>query len=79
MLPQAKALIGDREVKFSSILPPIDDEKPQLSIEQINSSAEDVCKKTGVTFIENDSSFCLGDSVVNEGFLKDDGYSLNNA
>ena len=43
---QAKAITHDGKVKVSSILLRINDEKTQLSMEQMYSSAKDVCKKT---------------------------------
>ena len=77
LILQAKAITGNGEVRVSSMLQCIVGEKTQLIIEQLNSSVEDVCKKPGITFIENDTSFRLGNSDVNEGFLNDDRYSLN--
>jgi hypothetical protein len=79
LVHQAKAIAPLGEVCVSSVLPRLKDQKTQSRIEEMNSAIEDICNSTNTTFIENDPSFRLGDGEVNEGFLQEDGTSLNKA
>ena len=78
-IQQAKVLVGKGIVQVSSILPRLGDDKTQDRIDEMNSAAEAICKKASVSFIENDPSFRLGNGEVNDGFLDQDGTTLNEA
>ena len=79
LMEQAKAVVGSGKVVVSSILPQLPDTAMQSRIEQMNSAMENTCKQLNITFIENDPSFRLGDGEINEGFLQEDGSTLNHA
>ena len=79
LIQQAKTLSSTGSVQVSSVLPQVANPDTQQRIEDLNSSSERICKQLNVSFVNNDPSFRLGDGEINEGFLQDDGCTVNKA
>ena len=65
------------EVKFSSVLPVVEDEDVNDKIKEINTILEGFCQEVGCVFIDNDRTFKYGDGNINEACFDEEGEHLS--
>ena len=71
-------VIDSNNVIISSVPPRTDSVQHQENVEKLNAGLCVMARDTGVTFINNDDTFKLGDGSPNDGYLLDDGVHLSN-
>ena len=74
----AKAKVSDpKSIKLVSIPPRCDSKTYQERVDTLNACLASIATDDGLTFINNDSTFKLGDGTPNDGYLLNDGIHLS--
>ena len=74
----AKTKVNDPKcIKLVSIPPRSDSKKYQERVDTVNACLATIAVDDGLTFINNDPTFKLGDGTPNDGYLINDGLHLN--